>query len=183
MRLPWPAVAGGVLVAVVGAVGLIRGEMPQSAASDRAPRSPGAVTVTGAYIRPPVPPTKSAAAYFTVYNTTASDDRLVDVETGASETAVLHATLDGRMTAIANGVVIPAHGSLVLTPGKGHVMIEHLFGKLEPGQDVDLQLDFQKAGQLEVVARVIAFGKPAPTAGTQPQQGESGPSTPSGAHS
>ncbi|HVU91031.1 MAG TPA: hypothetical protein VHC23_02285, partial [Jatrophihabitans sp.] len=82
MRLPWTAVAGGVAVAALGATGLIRGAMPQSAAtSGNAPSAP--IVVTGAFVRPPVPPSTNAAAYFTIYNTTGKADELLSVESGA----------------------------------------------------------------------------------------------------
>jgi copper(I)-binding protein len=66
------------------------------------------------------------------------------------------------MTAAGNGAVIPAHGSLVLSTGKGHVMIEQLFGKLLPGQSVNLELVFVRAGPIDITAPVIALGAPAP---------------------
>jgi hypothetical protein len=174
MRLPWPAVVSGAVVAAVGAAGLIRGAMPQPVAS--VATSAGQISVTGAYVRAPVPPTQVAAAYFTVYNTTSRADRLVSVESGAGATSVLHAVGPGGvMSAMANGVVIAAHGRLVLSTGKGHVMIEHLFGRLRPGQTVNLELDFRNAGPINVTAPVIAVGAPAPTGPPVP--------SPSGAHS
>jgi copper(I)-binding protein len=144
--------------------------MPQSAASPGSTQSAaGPIVVTGAYVRAPVPPTQIAAAYFTVYNTSNADDRLSDVQTGAGADSVLHTVApDGSMSAAANGALIPAHGRLVLSTGKAHVMIEHLFGKLVAGQTVNLELDFQKAGSIDVVAPVIAVGAPAPTAAPQP---------------
>jgi copper(I)-binding protein len=169
MRLPWQAVVGGTAIAALGAAGLIRGAMPQSVAAGNAPSAAGPIVVTGAYVRAPVPPTQIAAAYFTARNTTGTDDRLTDIQTGAGATAVLHTVgADGTMSAAANGAVIPAHGSLVLSTGKAHVMIEHLFGKLVAGQTVNLELDFQNAGPIDVVAPVIAVGAPAPGAGSSP---------------
>ena len=175
MRVPWPAVAGGVVIAAVGAAGLIRGAVPQSvAAGPSASSSAGPIVVTNAYVRPPVPPNKTAAAYFTVYNTTGLADRLLDVISGAGATSVLHTyNSKGQMVVQPNGVVVPAHGSLVLSTGRGHVMIGQLFGTLRPGQSVNLELDFQNAGSINVVATVIAVGAPAP--GTS--------ASPSGAHS
>ncbi len=52
------------------------------------------------------------------------------------------------MTAVPTGCVIPAHGSLVLSTGKGHVMISSLFGQLKPGQNVNLELTFANAGPI-----------------------------------
>lgn len=152
----------GVVLAAVGAAGMIRASIPQSIATTG---STGAdpIVVSGAYVRPPAPPTQLAAAYFTVYNTTGVDDRLTSVTTGAGATAVLHTLIGGVMTAVSGGVTIPAHGSLVLSTGTGHVMISDLFGPLKPGQSVNLDLTFQNAGQITVTAPVIAFGAPAPT--------------------
>ena len=175
MRLPWGAVAGAVVVAALGAVGLVRGAMPESSAAGPS-AAPNPIVVSGAYVRAPVPPTKVAAAYFTVRNTTGTPDRLTGVVTGAGASAVLHTVApDGSMSAAANGALIPAHGSLVLSTGKGHVMIEQLFGRLVAGQHVNIELDFSNAGPIDVVAPVIAVGAPAPTGPTAPSS--------SGAHS
>lgn len=162
MRIPWPAALAGTLLAAVGVAGLIRGAMPPAAATAGSSAS-APIVVSNAYVRQPAPPTDSAAAYFTVYNTTAKADTLTEVTSGAGATSVLHATVDGKMTAAANGVVIPAHGSLVLSTGEGHVMIEQLFGTLRPGQSVNLELIFANAGPIDVTAPVIALGAPAPT--------------------
>ncbi|MGI8678755.1 MAG: copper chaperone PCu(A)C [Jatrophihabitans sp.] len=161
MRLPWAAVAAGSLVVVVGAAGLIRGAVPQSSAT---PPSPNPIVVTGAYIRPPLPPNDLAAMYFTVYNTTGRADRLTSVQTGAGATATLHADgANGSMSVDApGGVVIPAHGTLALSAGKGHVMIGGLYGTLTSGDEVNVELQFRNAGLVDVVARVIPFGPPVP---------------------
>lgn len=165
MRTPWPALAAGVVVATVGAAGLIRAAVPQSASSGAAPSQP--IIVSGAYVRAPLPPTKSAAAYFTVTNTTGVADRLTTVISGAGSSAVLHVTVNGLMqVAPGDGVLIPGHGKLVLRAGAGHVMIEGLFGTLKPGDNVNLTLTFDNAGPIEVNAPVIAYTAPAPT-GTQ----------------
>lgn len=182
MRLPWPAVVGGTLVAALGATGLIRAAMPQAAPGGSAgPSAAGPIVVTGAYVRAPIPPTSTAAAYFTVYNTTGQPDRLLSVQSGAGADSVLHTVNpDGSMSVSPDGALIPAHGTLVLTTGKGHVMIEQLFGPLVAGQTVNMELDFQNAGPIDIVAPVIAYGAPAPTsAATTP----SSSSTPSGGHS
>jgi copper(I)-binding protein len=160
----WPAIAIGVVLAGVGIAGLVRGSIPQSLAGPSGGTGAAPIVVVGAYVRPPAPPTPYAAAYFTVYNTTGQDDRLISIATGAGATAVLHKVVGGVMTEISGGLVIPAHGSVVLSTGTGHVMIGGLFGPLRPGQTVNLDLTFQNAGQITVTAPVIALGAPAPTA-------------------
>ena len=168
MQLPIPTVAAGLLLAAVGAAGLIRGAVPQTVASGGAANASAPIVVSGAYVRPPVPPTQVAAAYFTAYNTTSRDDQLLSVSTGAGATAVLHTLVNGVMTAVAGAVTIPAHSSLVLSTGTGHVMIGQLFGTLSPGQTVNLELSFANAGVVTVAAPVIAFGTPAPTGAAAP---------------
>ena len=160
MKPAWPAVAG-VAVVALGTAGLIRGAVSLSAA---APASTGsaAIVVSGAYVRPPVPPATNAAAYFTIFNTTSVPDTLISVASGAGAQAVLHTVVDGKMTAISGGFEIPANGSLKLSVSKGHVMISKLFGKLTNGQYVNLQLVFANAGPIEVVAPVVTFGSPLP---------------------
>jgi copper(I)-binding protein len=164
MRLPWPAVVGGVAVAALGATGLIRGAVPQAQGAGDTGSTTGPIVVTGAYVRPNVPPTRNAAAYFTVYNTTDKPDRLLSVASGAGADSVLHTTADnGAMNVAPDGVAVPARASLTLSPGKGHVMIEQVAGVLKPGQHVNLELDFANAGAIDITATVVPFGQPAPT--------------------
>jgi copper(I)-binding protein len=159
----------GILLVALGAAGLIRGAVAQSVPDESGNTGSAPIVVANAFVRPPVPPAQQAAAYFTVYNTTNRPDRLISVITGAGATAVLHTTVNGVMTAITGGVEIPAHGSLVLSVGKGHVMIGDLFGTLKAGQSVNVDLTFQLAGPITVSAPVVPFGSPEP--GTSPTTG------------
>jgi copper(I)-binding protein len=166
MRTPWPAVAAGIAALVIGGAGVVRGSMPQATpAAPSASAAAAPIVVSNAYVRQPVRGSTTAAAYFTVYNTTATPDRLLSVSSGAGATAVLHAYVHGRMTAARDGVAIPAHGSLTLSTGKGHVMIEQLFGPLTVGSSVDLQLTFSRAGTIDVTAPVIGLTAAPPTGG------------------
>lgn len=157
MKLSWPGLSVGVLIAALGTAGLIRGAVPQATA-DSGNTGASPIVVSDAFVRPPVPPTQLAAAYFTVYNTTGQDDTLQSVATGAGRTAELHQEVNGVMSAISGGVTIPAHGSLVLSVGKAHVMIGDLFGPLKAGQLVNIELTFANAGPVDVVAPVKPFG-------------------------
>jgi copper(I)-binding protein len=163
MRMPWQALVGGVAVAALGTIGLVRGAQPVSTAAAPSSSAGPPIVVSGAYVRAPAPPTNSVAAYFTVSNSTDKPDKLIAVDSGAGETTVLHTA---GMTVNKGGAVIPAHGKLVLSTGKGHVMIEKLFGTLKPGQNVNLALTFQNAGEITVSAPVIALGAQPPTGGS-----------------
>lgn len=80
---------------------------------------------------------------------------------GAGASAMLHTP--GMHMNMA-GPVIPAHGKLVLSTGTGHVMVEHLFGTLRAGENVNFSRTFANAGMISVKAPVIAFGAAAPRA-------------------
>lgn len=158
MRLGWQAVAGGSLVLAVGAAGLIRGAVPQAPAADPGASPTDPITVSGAYVRPPLPPNSLAGAYFTVRNNTDRPDELLDIQTGAGAKATLHRVDSSGAMSATGTATIPAHGTLALTVGKAHVMIEQLFGPLKAGQRVNISLNFQDAGPVDVVAPVVAYG-------------------------
>jgi len=156
-RLPLIAAA---VVLLAGLVGLVRGAQPQHQAKPPAAASPG-IVVGGAYVREPANGV-NAAAYLTVYNTTGAADQLLGVRTGAGAQASVHVeNASGGMSQAAESTV-PAHGSLALTPGKGHLMIEQLYGPLKAGQTVNLDLTFATAGDVLVTAPVIGVTAPAP---------------------
>jgi len=157
-------VAAGTLVVGDASNGLIRGAMPQASGATGGGATPAApFSVTNAYVRPPVPPNDTAAAYFTVYNTTGTPDRLLSVQSGAGEETELHVMQGPTMVDATNGVVIPAHGHLALSVGHGHVMIEGVTTKLRAGQQVIVELDFENAGPVDVSAPVVPLGSPTPS--------------------
>jgi periplasmic copper chaperone A len=162
-RLPLPMIVA-ILLSVAGVAGLVRGSGSQAAASDTtaAARPKDPIVVSGAYVREPANGI-NAAAYFTVYNTTGTPDVLTTVESGAGAQTSLHTESSGGMQD-STGLSIPARGSATLAPGKGHIMIEKLYGPLKPGQSVNFELTFAKAGRVLLTAPVIAVAAPAPTA-------------------
>ena len=167
MRRPPVLVAVAGVVAVVGLAGLIRGAVPLAAAGGGGSASSSAgvpIVVTNAYVREPASP-DVAAAYFTISNTTGTDDTLISVDSGAGKETALHNSSMAEMT---GGLRLPAHSSVTLSPGNGHVMIENLLGPLQPGQTVNLQLTFAHNIPLIVEAPVIAINAPAPGASTSP---------------
>ena len=159
------AVAGA--VALVGLAGLIRGAVPLAAAGgggSASSPSGAPIVVTNAYVREPASPDE-AAAYFTISNTTDTEDTLLSVDSGAGKSTTLR---NSSMAELTGGLRIPAHSSVTLSPGDGHVMIENLLGPVQPGQTVNLQLTFAHNIPLIVEAPVIAIDAPAPGASTSP---------------
>ena len=165
MRIPLPMVIGATVVIIAGGAGLIRGAQPLPVGAASLSSNSDPIVVSDAYVRASAPPTDAAAAYFTVFNTTAKPDVLETVVSGAGASSVLHVEKNGQMVVTAAGPVIPPHGSLVFSTGGGHVMIEQLYGPVRAGQSVSLELTFQNAGVVDVTAPVIALGAPAPTSG------------------
>ncbi len=175
------SVLAAAVVLVAGLVGVVRGALPESSAASAAGSSSVdstsmagmqgmssnmAIVVDGAYLRQPANRI-NAAAYFTVYNTTDTPDMLLSVASGAGAQTSVHIETAGGMQESDGGLPVPAHGSLALTPGNGHVMIEQLYGPLRAGQTVNVALTFAKAGQVLVTVPVIAVTAPAPSpAGT-----------------
>ncbi|WP_408668107.1 copper chaperone PCu(A)C [Jatrophihabitans sp.] len=159
-RFPLSLIAA-ILLTVTGLAGLARGTEPTATAADAAASqgSQGPIVVSGAYVREPANGI-NAAAYFTLSNTTDAAESLTAVTSGAGALTTLH-TDSMRQSA---ALTIPARGSVTLSPGKGHVMIEKLYGPLKAGQSVNFQLTFAKSGQLLLTAPVIAVTAPAPTA-------------------
>ena len=180
VRRPPLTVLAAAVVLLAGLVGVVRSAQPQSTANTASVGAPGggalsmagmdgmspdmAIMVTGAYLRQPANRI-NAAAYFTVFNTTASPDTLVSVASGAGALTTVHTegAGGGMQPAPSGGLPVPAHGSLSLTPGKGHVMIEQLYGPLLAGQTVNLELTFARAGVVIVTVRVIGLTAPVPT--------------------
>ncbi|MFL6160871.1 MAG: copper chaperone PCu(A)C [Jatrophihabitantaceae bacterium] len=178
MSRPPASVLAAAVVLVAGLVGLVRGALPQSTATPVAASSSSAgmsmgigtgmspdmaIVVNGAYVRQPAN-LVNAAAYLTVFNATDTPETLVSVASGAGARTSVHTeTASGGMQPSGGGLPVPAHGSLALTPGKGHVMIESLYGRLVAGQTVNLSLMFAKAGQVLVTAPVIGVTASAPS--------------------
>ncbi|HEU5270390.1 MAG TPA: copper chaperone PCu(A)C [Jatrophihabitans sp.] len=178
VRRPPLTVLAAAVVLLAGLVGVVRSAQPQSTANTASVGSGGgassmagmdgmspdmAIMVRGAYLRQPANRI-NAAAYLTIFNTTATADTLVSVASGAGALTTVHTEgAGGGMQQAAGGLPVPAHGSLSLTPGKGHVMIELLFGPLLAGQTVNIELTFARAGVVIVTARVIGVTAPVPT--------------------
>ncbi len=153
------------IVVAAGVAGLVRGAMPQTVAGASAPASqPNPIVISGAYVREPANGI-NAAAYFTVYNLSDTADTLETVASGAGAQTTLHTSDAGGGMQPSGGLTIPAHGSYSLTPSKGHVMIEKLYGPLKAGQSVNLQLTFARAGEVLVTAPVIGVTEALPTPG------------------
>jgi copper(I)-binding protein len=117
-----------------------------------------AITVTDVWVRE-VPPTSTVtAAYMNIANSGSEDDRLTGVSSPAADKAEIHASsVDDKGVAkmeMVDGVPVPAGGKAELKPGGYHIMLIGLKEPLADKENVEMVLEFQKAGKVTVNAAV-----------------------------
>ena len=97
---------------------------------------------------------RAGAAFMTVTNAGAQDDRLLSASADVSEAVELHTHIlqDGvmRMRPVEGGIVVPAGGTAELAPGGLHVMFLGLKAPFKEGDRFPLTLNFEKAGSVTV---------------------------------
>ncbi len=116
------------------------------------------VMVTQAFARASAVPTaKAGTVYMTLMNHGTEMDRLLSITTEAAATAELHETkeVDGivKMLPI-DALDIANGGSVELKPGGLHIMLMGLNAPLKKGGTLKLQLIFERAGPVDVVAQI-----------------------------
>ena len=103
--------------------------------------------------------------YLTIENKGATPDRLtggtadfahVEVHQMKSVNGVM------EMRELKEGLAIPAHGSVALSPGGYHLMFTHLAHPLTKGESVKATLNFEHAGPVEVEFNVAGIGAAGP---------------------
>lgn len=103
-----------------------------------------------------------AAGYMVVKNTGSAPDRLVSATAPFAGRVEIHemAMKDGVMIMrpLADGLAIPAGGSIELKPGGYHIMFLDLKSPLKEGTSVDGTLTFEKAGTVPVQFKVEGLG-------------------------
>ena len=139
-----------ILVAAALTIGAILALTPGVLAND--------VMVMGAFARASAVPTaKAGTVYMSLTNHGAAADRLLSVTTDAAEMAEVHESVikDGvaTMGSVAQ-LEIPAGGTVELKPGGFHIMLSGLNAPLKKGGMVMLELNFEHAGKVEVMANV-----------------------------
>lgn len=108
--------------------------------------------------------------YMKITNTGTASDRLVSGASDVSGRFEIHEmSLDNgvmRMRALPNGLEIKPGQTVELKPGGYHVMFVGLNKPLDPGQQVKVTLQFEKAGKVEVQFPVQPIGVQNPHGGT-----------------
>ncbi|MFV0491261.1 MAG: copper chaperone PCu(A)C [Pseudorhodobacter sp.] len=133
----------------------------------------GELVLSGIFARATPPSAATGAAYLTIANNGAEDDRLISATTAAGQEVQIHQVeeVDDVMTMrqLPDGVLIPAGGSVVLEPGGIHLMIMGLSGPLNKGEALDMVLTFERAGEVNVNIDILAIGaRSAPAEDSKP---------------
>jgi copper(I)-binding protein len=127
----------------------------------------GAIEVRHPWSRATPATAPSAGGFLTVVNKGDAADRLVAVQSPASDQVQIHEMkMDGtimRMRELDNGVALPAGQTVELKPGGYHVMFIGLKAPFAKGQKVPATLVFEKAGKVEVEFLVDALGATQPS--------------------
>ena len=117
----------------------------------------GGLEVTQAYAPKSIGAGKAGAVYFTIVNGTESSDRLMSASTAAARKAEVHNHINDagvmKMRKV-DSVEIAAGGHVMFEPGGYHLMLFGLETPLEDGTDIEVTLQFEKAGAVKVVAPV-----------------------------
>ena len=133
----------------------------------------GDITIDKAWARATPKGADVGAGYFTVHNNGATPDTLtggsadfasVEIHEMKTEAGVM------KMSAMKNGLNIPAHGTVKLAPGGNHLMFTHLTKPLAKGETVKATLNFEHAGPVIVDFPVEGVG----AAGPSPPKGGMG---------
>lgn len=122
----------------------------------------GALTIATPWARASAGPARTGAAYVTIKNGGAEDDRLIAVTADTvAGMAMLHTTvMDGNVMKMrhVDGLAVRAGATVSLKPGGEHVMLMGLKAPLKEGGRFPMTLTFEKAGTVTVEAEVEAPG-------------------------
>ncbi len=115
------------------------------------------IEISGVWGRPSPMVAGNGAAYMLIENTGAEDDKVIGAWSDVSENVEIHDMTmeDGVMKMFhVESYDVPAGGSVELAPGGKHVMFIGLYEKLEVGQIVTIELEFEKSGKITVEAEI-----------------------------
>jgi len=141
------------LIQVAAAIALTLGAILALAGGANA----SSVMVMKAYARASATPGAETGAAYVSVMVHGGADRLVAVSTPAAKMAGLHKTeeVDGVMKMVhVEAIDVPANGMLQMKPGGYHIMLMGLKVPLKEGDEIELTLTFEKAGDVTVKAKV-----------------------------
>jgi hypothetical protein len=145
------------LTMLLGLAGLLA--LGLGACGDDDDNAAGTLTITDPYVRSAG--NSVAAAYFTLA-TGSEGDRLIGASSPIAGVAQVHEVIvEGNAARMerAEGLELPANSTVTFEPGSYHVMLINLDHELEIGEMIELELEFEQAGTVTVLADVEDFGE------------------------
>ena len=101
---------------------------------------------------------RNGAGFLTVINH-GGEDRIVNVRSDLAEKTELHTHIMAnnvmKMRQVEGGIHVPMHGEVQFKPGSYHVMLMGLKKPLEEGEMINVTLEFEKAGDVPVMIKVM----------------------------
>lgn len=120
----------------------------------------GDLSITGGWARVMLPGQKAGGGYLTVANKGSAADRLVAAASPAAGKVEIHSmTMKGdvmEMRPLADGLEIPAGGTVELQPGGFHLMFLQVAEPFRKGGTVPVTLEFARAGKVDLSLPVEA---------------------------
>jgi copper(I)-binding protein len=130
------------------------------------------------YARAANPMAQSGAAFMEIMNMGDADDRLIAAASDVSARVELHTHVtDGdvmRMVHVEEGFAIPAGETILLERGGMHVMFMGLNRAFEQGEEIEVTLTFEDAGDMTVMIPIDNERQPAMGHGMQHGQNNDG---------
>lgn len=145
------------MVKLMGKMGLVLAFSMVSAVAQAAEPVASGIKIENAWVREVPPSASNSAGYLTIVNSGAAD-RLVAAQSGAAKATELHEMkMENGIMGMNRllGVDIPAGKTVSFEPGGMHVMFIKLKQPLKAGDKVELILEFEKAGKVNVSAPVV----------------------------
>jgi len=103
---------------------------------------------------------EEGAVYFAVRNAGPDDDAIIGADSPVAQSVHIHNTVmqDGTMRMVpVERIPLPAGAWVALSPGGYHIMLVDLKQELGPGDEVRLELRFEKAGTVTITVPVRSF--------------------------
>ncbi|MFM5932361.1 MAG: copper chaperone PCu(A)C [Novosphingobium sp.] len=106
----------------------------------------------------PIVKDSAGAVYFTIANETDKPQKILSIDVGGTDMAMIHDTIDkGGVSSMqmVQSATVPANGSMVFAPGGRHVMVTGLKPELQAGVNTLLKVNFDNGDIAAVAIPVI----------------------------
>lgn len=143
---------------------ILIGISPFVSAEEEEAGQPFPIHIEQAYSFATVPGATNGAVFMTLKNESKEDDRLISANTEIAKITEIHENFidedDGTMMMRKiKGVDIPAGETAKLQPKGYHIMLIKLTEPLTLGENIQVTLTFEKAGETMVNAEIVNPGK------------------------